>query len=82
MRNFKRQNNRKPIDTFVVANDSRFEPIDKSPKILSNIKKVTGLAFKAYKQRPDLFPEPEPNSFYDANKEVTMKNTKTGTLPW
>ena len=57
IRHFQRQNKRKEIDTFVNLNDSRFEPIDKSPKCMTNVKKVTGLHFKGYERRGPLFPE-------------------------
>lgn len=63
-------------------NDSRFEPINKSPKNLTNVKKVTGLNFYGYKERTDLFPEQDQATFYEANKEVTMRGLKHGALPW
>ena len=40
---YQRQTGRKPIETFYKASDSRFDLIDKSPKCLSNVKKVTGV---------------------------------------
>lgn len=83
VRQFNKQNNRKQIDTFVNLNESRFEPIQKSPGNLSNVKKVTGLSFKGYKERTNIFPEGDQATFYDANKEFTMKGlTAGGALPW
>ena len=82
IRNFGRQNDRKPIDSFTNLNESRFEPIQKSPKNLSNVKKVTGLSFEGYKERGNLFPEGDQTTFYDANKEYTMKVLAKGNLPW
>ena len=82
IRHFQRQNKRKEIDTFVNLNDSRFEPIDKSPKCMTNVKKVTGLHFKGYERRGPLFPEQDQATFYDTNKEFTMKGLKVGALPW
>ena len=49
---------------------------------MTNVKRVTGLSFRGYKQRDSLFPEGDQATFYDANKEVTMKGLKLGTLPW
>ena len=57
IRHFRKQNKRKEIDTFVNLNDSRFEPIDKSPRCMTNVKKVTGLNFNGYEKRGALFPE-------------------------
>lgn len=82
IRNFKKQNNRKQIDTFVNINESRFEPIEKSPNVLTNVKKVTGLNFKGYKERTGLFPEKDIATFYNANKEATMKGLTSHALPW
>ena len=79
---FHRQNDRKEIDTFFNANDSRFEPIQKSPENLSSTKKVTGLYFKGYKERTELWPETDQATFYNANKEATMKKLTTATLNW
>lgn len=73
IRNFKQQNNRKELDTFLNLNDSRFEPIEKSPANLSNVKKAPALSFKGYKERTNLWPEKDQATFYDANKEFTMK---------
>lgn len=82
VRNFAKQNDRKPIDSFTNLNESRFEPIQKSPQNLSNVKKVTGLSFQAYKERGNIFPEGDQTTFYDANKEFTMKALAKGNLPW
>ena len=82
IREFRRQNKRKEIDTFVNLNDSRFEPIDKSPKCMTNVKKVTGLQFKGYEKRGPLFPEQDQATFYDTNKEFIMKGLKSHALPW
>ena len=50
---------------------------------MSNVKRVTGLNFKAYKERGNIYPEKDQATFYDANKEVTMKGlTAGGALPW
>ena len=73
---------RKPIDTFYKANDSRFDIIDKSPKCMTNVKKVTGVHFGGYDKRGPLFPEKDIATFYDTNKEATMKGLKLGALPW
>jgi hypothetical protein len=56
--------------------------IEKSPTNLTNVKRVTGLNFKGYKERTNLFPEAESSTFYNANKEVTMKKLAGGNLPW
>ncbi len=77
-RSFYKQNKRKEIDTFISLNDSRFEMIQKSPANLSNVKKVTGVNFKGYDKRGKLFPEKDQTTFYDANKEVTMKGLQVG----
>ena len=82
VRQFRRQNNRKEIDTFYNLSDSRFEPIEKSPQNLTNVRKVTGLNFAGYKRREELFPETDQATFYDANKEATMKTLAKGNLPW
>ena len=82
VRRFNRQNKRKEIDTFQNLNESRFEPIDKSPKSLSNVKKVTGLNFYGYKERTELFPETDQATFYEPNKEYTMRGLKHSALPW
>ena len=74
--------NRKPIDTFYKANDSRFDVIEKSPKCMTNVKKVTGVFFSGYDKRGPLFPETDIATFYDSNKEATMKGLKAGALPW
>ena len=73
---------RKPIDSYVQANAKRFETIEKSPKCLSNVRSVVALGFDGYDKRGELFPEKEASTFYDSNKEVTMKNLHVGTLPW
>jgi len=73
---------RKPIDTFVQINDSRFDIIEKSPRVLTNVKKVTGLSFQGYDKRGGLFPEQDIATFYDSNKEATMKGLRAGALPW
>lgn len=49
---------------------------------LSNNKRVTGLNFYGYKERTSFFPETDQATFYDANKEITMRGLKAGTLPW
>lgn len=83
IRSFKRMNNRKGIHTFVNLNDNRFDTINKSPQNLSNVKKVTGVSFQGYDKRGNLFPEKDQATFYDVNKEVTMKGLKAGgALPW
>lgn len=46
------------------------------------MKRVTGLSFAGYKARNELFKEGDQSTFYDANKEVTMKGLKVGALPW
>ena len=46
------------------------------------MKKVTGLSFYGYKERTGLFPEQDQATFYDANKEFTMRGLKCGALPW
>jgi len=73
---------RKPIDTFFQANESRFDMIQKSPEVSTNVRKVTGLNFNGYEKRGALFPAGDVSTFYDSNKEVTMKGLKGGTLPW
>ena len=73
---------RKPIETFYQANDSRFDIIEKSPKCLTNVKKVTGLSFKGYDKRAPLWNPGEMRTFYDSNKEVTMKGLNRHALPW
>jgi|Transcript_23146 hypothetical protein len=73
---------RKPIDTFYKANDSRFDIIEKSPKCMSNVKKVTGVNFSGYDKRGPLFVEGDIATFYDTNKEATMKGLRAGALPW
>ena len=45
IRGFGRQGNRKQIDTFVRCSDSRFEPIQKSPKNMTNVKKINTMNF-------------------------------------
>ena len=79
---YKKMPPRKPIDTFYKANDSRFDVIDKSPKCMTNVKKVTGVSFSGYDKRGPLFPETDIATFYDSNKEATMKGLKAGALPW
>lgn len=79
---YKKMPNRKPIDTFFKANDSRFDVIEKSPKCMTNVKKVTGVFFSGYDKRGPLFPETDIATFYDSNKEATMKGLKAGALPW
>ena len=59
IREFSRQKNRREIDTFVNLNEQRFEPIEKSPKCMTNVKKVVALDFKGYEKRGPLFPEGE-----------------------
>ena len=81
-RKFKEQNDRKEIDTFFNLTASRFEPINKSPRNLTNVKKVTGPDFRGYKARNPLFPEKAQTTFYDPNKEFTMKSLNPGVLPW
>ena len=57
--------------------------IEKSPANLSNVKKVTGVKFMGYDKRGNLFPEKDQTTFYDANKEVTMKGLNVGgALNW
>lgn len=73
---------RKPIDTFYQANDSRFDMIEKSPKVLTNVKKVTGLSFQGYDKRGELFETGDITTFYDTNKEMTMKGLNRHALPW
>ena len=47
------------------------------------MKKVTGLSFRGYKERNELFPEKDQSTFYDVNKEYIMKGLKPGgALPW
>jgi len=36
---FKKMTDRKEIDTFFNLNDSRFEPINKTPKVLTTVKR-------------------------------------------
>ena len=73
---------RKPIDSYVQANPKRFDIIEKSPKCLSNVRSVGGLGFEGYDKRGELFPERDASTFYDSNKEITMKKLQIGTLPW
>ena len=82
IRNFKLQNNRKEIDTFYNLSDSRFEPIEKSPANLSNVRRATCLNFKGYKERMNIWPEKDQATFYDANKEFIMKKLVSSNLPW
>ena len=79
---YKKMKDRKPIESFFQANDSRFDLIQKSPKVLTNVRKVTGVSFEAYDKRGVLFKTGDIATFYDANKEATMKHLKTGALPW
>lgn len=73
---------RKPIDSFVNANDSRFETIDKSPRCLTNVKNIANVNFKNQDRRGSLFPESAASTFYDSKKELTMTKLKKGALPW
>lgn len=79
---YAKMKDRKPIDTFYQANDSRFDIIEKSPKVLTNVKKVTGLSFQGYDKRAPLWNPGEMRTFYDSNKEVTMKGLNRHALPW
>ena len=42
---FHRMTDRKEIDTFFNLNDSRFEMINKTPKVLSTVPRRTGINF-------------------------------------
>ena len=79
---YKKMKDRKPIESFFQANDSRFDSIQKSPKVLTNVRKVTGLDFDGYEKRGALFKTGDIARFYNANKEATMKKLHTGALPW
>ena len=79
---YKKMKDRKPIDTFVQANDSRFDSIEKSPKVSTKVKKVTGLNFDGYEKRGALFKTGDIATFYDANKEAIMKGLNRHALPW
>ena len=40
------------------------------------------MSFKGYKERMNIWPEKDQATFYDANKEFTMKKLVQGNLPW
>ena len=50
--------------------------------MLTNVRKVTGLSFKGYDKRGPLFDPGDIATFYDTNKEATMKGLKAHALPW
>ena len=54
-----RMTDRKQIDTFFNLTDSRFDLINKSPKVLSNVPRSTGITFNGHKARDPLWPEKE-----------------------
>ena len=65
-RNFyAKMKSRKPIDSFVQVNDGRFDMIEKSPPCSTNVKKVTGISFKGYDKRGNLFNPGDIATFYD-----------------
>ena len=82
IRNFSKQNKRKEIDTFHNLTESRFEPINKTPNNLSNFKKAPCLNFKGYMGRRSIWPERDQSTFYDTNKEFTMKKLASNNVPW
>ena len=74
---------RKPIDSFVQVNDNRFDMIEKSPSVSTNVKKVTGPSFEGYDKRGNLFHPGDIATFYDkSQKEATMRGLRGGALPW
>ena len=79
---FHRMTDRKEIDTFFKLNDSRFENINKTPKVLSSVSRQTGIAFVGHKKRDPLWPEHEQTTFYETQKENTMKQLTHGILNW
>ena len=79
---FKKMTDRKEIDTFVNLNDSRFEIINKTPKVLSTVKRQTGITFNGHKNRDPLWPEKEQSTFYETQKENTMKKLNKGIMNW
>ena len=60
-----RMTDRKEIDTFFNLNDSRFEMINKTPKVLSTVPRATGINFNGHKDRQPLWPEHEQTTFYE-----------------
>lgn len=74
--------NRKEIDTFFKLNDKRFDIINKTPTVLSNVPRDKAVAFKGYKGRDPLWKEGDSSTFYDAKKESTMTRISYGILPW
>ena len=59
-------------------NASRFEPINKDPIVLSNVRRPTGVTFNSHKTREELWPAGDMTTFYDANKEKVMGRLTRG----
>ena len=62
---FHKMTDRKEIDTFFNLNESRFEMINKTPKVLTTVPRPTGINFNGHKNREPLWPEHEQTTFYE-----------------
>lgn len=70
---------RKDKDYINSLNDSRFEIIDKSPSVLSQVTHVPGFNFDRHTTRPEnLFGKSVTGGFYDTKKETVMKRLDAG----
>jgi hypothetical protein len=60
-------------------NDSRFDSINKSPEVMTNIPRVPGFNFNGQKDRPHLlFGKTETGSFYDTKTSITKPRSDCG----
>ena len=68
-------------DQYLSLNDNRFEPINKSPRNLSNIRRPTHGSFcYSSPRQANLFGIMEPNPTYDFNKDKVMPSLTKGIL--
>lgn len=81
---FNKYSPRKPIicsdakGHSVDLNASRFEPINKDPKVLSTVRRPTGISFNGHKNREELFPAGDMTTFYEADKTKLMGRLTRG----
>lgn len=70
---------RKDKDYINSLSDSRFEIINKSPEVITNVPRVPGFNFKKQLKRPhELFGHTETGAFYDVKIDMTKPRLDSG----
>ena len=67
------------LDYINSLSDSRFEIINKSPEVITNVPRVPGFIFKKQLKRPhELFGHTETGAFYDVKIDMTKPRLDSG----